>query len=248
MIQKRYKCLALVPARSGSKRIKNKNIRKLGDHPLIAYTIVSAIKSGVFTSIIVSTDSYEIGKIAKYYGAEVPFLRPKKYASDASADIEWVKYTLERLSEESKSLESCFSILRPTSPFRKSETIQRAWKEFINDGKADSLRGIERCSEHPSKMWIIDKKGNRMKPVMENPDKSDTPWHSQQYVSLPKVYKQNASLEIAWTRLPLNHNSITGDIIMPFFTDDYEGYDINDEKDWVYAEYLIKHKKVRLPI
>jgi len=115
--------IALIPARSGSKRVKGKNIKSLNGHPLMAYTISAAIESKVFTDIIVSTDSEEYAEIAKYYGASVPFLRPSEYASENSPDIEWVSFTLQRLKQMGKNY-SHFSILRPTSPFRKAETIK----------------------------------------------------------------------------------------------------------------------------
>src|SRR4030042_3851730 len=99
MTQQKSECIAFIPARSGSNRIKDKNIRALGKHPLITYTITSAIQSGIFERIIVSTDSPKYARIARYYGAEIPFLRPKKYASASSPDIEWLKYTLIKLGE-----------------------------------------------------------------------------------------------------------------------------------------------------
>ena len=79
--------VALIPARVGSKRVPGKNVRLLQGHPMLAYTIASAIESGVFDSVIVSTDSEDIAKISRHYGAEVPFLRPTKFAGDTSPDI-----------------------------------------------------------------------------------------------------------------------------------------------------------------
>lgn len=244
MTQEKYKLIALIPARSGSKRIKSKNIKLLRDHPLIAYTITISKKSGLFSKVVVSTDSEDIGNIAEYYGAEVPFLRPLKYSMDHSPDIEWVKYTLERLSQQNCVYDVYF-ILRPTSPFRKIETLINAWKKFIENPKVHSLRAIEKCKQHPYKMWKIEDK--IMKPIFSNPDNNSTPWHSMQYHTLPEVYVQNASLEIAWSVLPLKYNTISGHKIVPFITQDYEGYDINDEIDWTVAENLIRLKKVNLP-
>lgn len=238
--------IGFIPARSGSKRIKDKNIRPLGGHPLIAYSIVSALESEIFSHVMVSTDSEKYAQIARYYGAEVPFLRPVEYTSATSPDIEWMRYTLKKLKEEGEVYD-CFAILRPTSPFRKAETIQRAWQQFLADGKADSLRAVEKCSQHPAKMWIVDKKKNRMEPVMKNPNPTGTPWHSQQYLSLPEVFVQNASLEIAWTRCVIKENSISGKNIMPFFTQGDEGVDVNTEYDWYYAEKLLQEEKAKLP-
>src|SRR5215216_3869187 len=138
--------LALIPARAGSKRVPGKNVRPLGGHPLIAYTIAAAIDSGIFQRVIVSTDSEDFAVIARYYGAEVPFLRPAEFSGDTSPDIEWVEYTLQRLSNEGKNFD-CVSLLRPTSPFRKPETIQRAWSEFLTEEGVDSLRAVEKCRQ-----------------------------------------------------------------------------------------------------
>ena len=113
--------VALIPARSGSKRIVDKNIKLLNGHPLIAYTITAAIDSGVFGEIIVSTDSEKYKEISEYYGASVSF-RPEKFAGDNSPDIEWVTYTLNELMNEERKFDY-FSILRPTSPFRTPKTI-----------------------------------------------------------------------------------------------------------------------------
>ena len=91
------RAVAFIPARHGSKRVPGKNVRVLHGHPMLAYTIAPALESGVFDSVIVSTDSEEIAAIAKHYGAEVPFLRPSKFAGDTSPDIEWLEYTLAEL-------------------------------------------------------------------------------------------------------------------------------------------------------
>lgn len=238
------KCLGLIPARAGSKRIVSKNTQLLEGHPLIAYTIGAARESGVFERIIVSTESEEVAEIARSYGAEVPFPRPVEMAGDRSPDIEWIRYTLGRLQDEGSAAD-CFSILRPTSPFRMPETIRRAWETFREDGQADSLRAIEKCAQHPAKMWQIE--GRRMQPIMVNPDASGTPWHSSPYQSLPPIYAQNASLEIAWCRVPLEDNTIAGDEILPFVTENYEGFDINYPEDWAVAEYLIREGLAELP-
>lgn len=243
-MKKSNTCIALIPARSGSKRVHNKNILPLAGHPLLAYTIQAAKESGIFSDIIVSTDSPDIVHIAKQYAARIPFLRPAAFASDTSPDIEWVEFTLKKLQERNTTAD-CFSILRPTSPFRTAQTIKRAWQEYTADGEADSLRAVELCSQHPAKMWSVE--GKRMTPVLENPNHKDTPWHSTPYQALPKIYSQNASLEIARCSLALQEGTISGKTIMPFLTQGYEGYDINSEKDWVYAQYLVDTNKVTLP-
>lgn len=235
--------IALIPARSGSKRVPDKNIRVLGEHPLLAYTIAAAQASGIFQKIIVSTDSPHYAEIAQYYGAHAPYLRPAEYAGDLSPDIEWVEFTLARLKAAGEPCD-CFSILRPTSPFRQSSTIQRAWSEFLNETGVDSLRAVEKCKQHPGKMWVI--RGKRMMPLLPLSPEAQ-PWHSSQYQSLPEVYVQNACLEIAWTRVVFETRTIAGQVLMPFLTQGYEGFDVNQPYDWQLAESLIKSGEARLP-
>jgi len=235
--------IALIPARSGSKRVPDKNIRPLVRHPLIAYTIAEALRSEVFAAVVVSTDSERYADIARYYGAEAPFLRPAEFAGDLSPDIEWVEYTLKQLRDEGRVCD-CFSILRPTNPFRQAETIRRAWQEFLAEAGVDSLRAVEKCKQHPGKMWVV--RGKRMMPLLPL-SPPEQPWHSSQYQSLPEVYVQNASLEIAWTRGVFAGRTIAGNVLMPFFTQGYEGFDVNNLYDWKLAEDLVQSGEARLP-
>jgi N-acylneuraminate cytidylyltransferase len=234
--------VAFIPARVGSKRVPGKNVRVLGGHPMIAYTIGPALESKVFDAVIVSTDSEEIAAIARHYGAEVPFLRPAAMASDTSPDIEWLEYTIGELSARGRHWD-CFSLLRPTSPFRTAATIRRAWATFSVQQGADSLRAVELCTQHPGKMWVV--RGERMYPLLPFGN-GDQPWHSTPYQALPQVYVQNASLEIAWTRVVGERRTIAGDVVVPFRTEGYEGFDINDTFDWMVAERLIAEGKVAL--
>ena len=235
--------VGLIPARAGSKRVKNKNIKPLAGHPVMAYTISAALESGVFGEVVVSTDSEQFAETARHYGASVPFLRPDEYAGDRSPDIEWIEYTLGRLRDAGRDYD-CFAILRPTSPFRKAETIRRAWDTFLAEEGVDSLRAVERCKQHPGKMWVV--RGRRMFPLLPIGPK-EQPWHSSQYPTLPEVYVQNASLEIAWSRVIFEHRTIAGDCYVPFITEGDEGYDVNDVADWVYAEYLLNTGEASLP-
>ena len=243
MTGKAAKAVALIPARSGSVRVPGKNIRPLAGHPLIAYSIAAARDSGVFDTVVVSTDSEDYARVARHYGAEVPFMRDPAIAASTSPDIEWVLHALDALEAAGRSYDA-FSILRPTSPFRKPETIQRAWKAFTEAEGADSLRAVEPVEQHPGKMWVI--RGGRMTPLMPlTPE--DAPWHSQQKAALPVVHVQNASLEIAWTGMARRTRSIAGSVLVPFLTQGDEGVDINGPADWWYAEHLISTGEARLP-
>lgn len=237
------KSIAFIPARSGSKRVPDKNIKLLGGHPMLAYTVRAAIDSAVFDSVICATDSDLYADIARHYGAEVPFLRSMDISGDKSPDIEWVIWMLKELKALGRDYE-IFSILRPTSPFRLPQTIRRAWDIFINDTGIDSLRAIEKCKQHPGKMWVI--RGKRMLPLLPYAN-GTTPWHSSQYAALPEIYAQDASLEIAWSRVALEQNSIAGESIIPFVSQGLEGFDINELEDWWMAERLVATQTAVLP-
>ena len=235
--------IAFIPARSGSKRVPHKNVRLLDGHPVLAYSIQAALDSGVFESVMCATDSERYAEVARYYGAEVPFLRPAEISGDRSPDIEWVIWMLNALKEAGRVF-PIFSILRPTSPFRQAETIQRAWSQFIQDPHADSLRAVQKCKQHPGKMWIVN--GNRMQSLLPFRQGS-IPWHSSQYAALPEVYAQDASLEIAWSRVALKQQSISGEAIIPFVSQGREGFDINNPDDWWMAERLVATQEASLP-
>jgi CMP-N,N'-diacetyllegionaminic acid synthase len=244
--------VALIPARQGSKRVPGKNVRLLHGHPMLSYTIAAAIESSVFDGVIVSTDSEETAAIARHYGAEVPFLRPAAFAGDTSPDIEWLEHALTTLRDQGRTWEA-FSLLRPTSPFRTAATIQRAWSVFTAADGADSLRAVEKCAQHPGKMWV--ERDGRIVPLLppgalgalEGEGPVGQPWHSTPYQALPPVYVQNASLEIAWTRVVFETRTIAGNVLVPFFTEGYEGFDINDPTDWMVAERLLADGGVALP-
>ena len=232
--------VALVPARAGSQRVPGKNVRPLAGHPLIAYSIASALESGLFTSVLVSTDSAEIADVARRYGADVPELRPAELATATSPDVEWVELVMRDRDEDA------FSILRPTSPFRTGATIRRAWERFLELGdRCDSIRAVELVRQHPGKMWVLE--GDLMRPLLEQPS-GGTPYHSMQYQSLPRVHVQNSSLEIAWTRVlepPLP--TIAGERVAPFPTDGAEGFSIDYPDDFERAERLLELGEAQLP-
>lgn len=243
MTKPNARIVAFIPARSGSARIPDKNIRTLAGHPLIAYTIAAAVESGIFEAVVVSTDSELYADIARHYGAETPYLRPAEISDSVSPDIEWVQFTLERLRDNGREFD-CFSILRPTSPFRSASTIRRAWGEFLGETGVDSLRAVQKCKEHPGKMWVV--RDKRMFPLLPL-SPAEQPWHSSQYQSLPEVFVQNASLEIAWCSVVFGKHTIAGDVVMPFFTEAYEGFDVNYSNDWTRAETMIKDGVASLP-
>jgi CMP-N,N'-diacetyllegionaminic acid synthase len=243
MMPEQPSIIGLIPARAGSKRIKDKNIRKLGDHPVLAYAISAALESGVFDKVIVSTDSEPYAAIARHYGAEVPFLRPAEFATATSPDFEWIDHLLLSLRKAGRNYD-CFSILRPSSPLRQADTIRRAWAAFCKETGVDSLRAVEKVRQHPGKMWVI--RGNRMVPLLPL-TVGQQPWHSMQMASLPEVYVQNASLEIAHCSVVFEQRNIAGSVIMPFVTNGLEGFDLNDPEDWWLLQHLLSTGEAKLP-
>jgi len=223
--------VALIPARSGSKRLPGKNIKKLNGFPLIVYTIQAAKDSNIFDEIVVSTDDFETGSIAVYYGAGY-IKRPQQYATDTSHDVEWIKHALNTLKKVGREYDA-FAILRPTSPFRTGETIRRAFGEW---DRKHCMKAIEKVKQHPSKMWKIN---GIMFPFIDGHKAN----HLLPTQSLEDIYIQNASLEIRPTKI-MNGNDA---FYQPFFTHGYEGIDINDMTDWILAEELIKRKMAKLP-
>jgi CMP-N-acetylneuraminic acid synthetase len=232
--------IALIPARAGSQRVVMKNVRRLAGHPLIAYAIATARQSGVFQRVLVSTDSEATAAIARYYGAEVPFLRPAEYATSTSPDIEWITHALETVRDRCEF----FAILRPTCPFRGPETVRRGWEQLLATPEADSLRAVELCKQHPGKMWILE--GHTMRPLLDQSHLA-VAWHAGQYQALPRVYVQNSALEIARCRVVWETRTREGRVLTPFLTDGLEGFNIDYEEDWERAELLVADRRGCLP-
>jgi len=234
--------VAFVPARAGSERVPHKNIRALAGHPLLAYAIETALQSGVFARVVVSTDSEDIAEIARWYGAEVPFLRPAEYATSTSPDIEWLTFTLERLGDSY----DVFAIVRATNPFRGPDAVVRGLEQLVATPEADSLRAVELVKQHPGKMWVLDEDGRTMSPLLAQAH-LDVAWHAGQYQALPAVYSQNSALEIAWTRVVSETGTREGRVVAPFLTQGYEGLNVDDEEDWERAERLLASGAGTLP-
>jgi CMP-N,N'-diacetyllegionaminic acid synthase len=232
--------VALVPARAGSERVPGKNVRRLGGHPLIAYAIATAQAAGIFDAVVCSTDSEGTAEIARWYGAEVPFLRPAEYATSTSPDIEWIADLLPRLPERY----DLFALVRATNPFRGPDAFRRGLDQLLATPEADSIRAVERVKQHPGKMWVLD--GATMRPLLDQ-SHLDAAWHAGQYQALPEVYVQNSALEIAWTRAVTEHGTREGRVLAPFLTGGLEGFNIDDEEDWERAEALLASGEASLP-
>jgi len=231
--------VALIPARGNSRRLPGKNTKKLGEHPLIAYTIAAALRSNVFDRVLVCSDSKNIIQLGHEYKAD-SFLRQP--SSDDEPDIEWVNAFI-----ETQDPYDAFAILRPTSPFRSAETIRGAWQMFSMAGEFDSLRAVAPAAQHPGKMWTMVRSGHvqSLIPILMQP--TGTPWHSSPTQSLPQVWAQTAGIEIAWTDTVKRTGTIAGSRIMALELTWPESMDINTEHDWWVAERAIHDGRASLP-
>ena len=234
--------VAFVPARSGSERVPHKNVRPLAGHPLLAYAIATAVQSDRFERVVVSTDSDEIADVARWYGADVPFLRPAEYATATSPDIEWLSYTLEHLDERFE----LFALVRATNPFRGPDVVRRGLEQLLATPEADSIRAVELVKQHPGKMWLLSGDSRTMSPLLDQSE-LDVAWHAGQYQALPAVYSQNSALEIAWTRVVTETGTREGGVLAPFLTQGLEGFNVDDEEDWERAERLVASGEATLP-
>lgn len=145
--------LAIIPARSGSKSVKNKNIRILNGKPMMAYSIEHALSCSRINRVIVSTDSEKYASIARQHGAEVPFIRPEEISGDESLDIEVFEHALKFLKENEDYIPDIVVQLRPTYPIRCIEDINNTIKMLIENETADSIRCLAPAKETPYKMW-----------------------------------------------------------------------------------------------
>ena len=232
------KIIALIPARSGSKSVPNKNIRKLAGKPLLSYSIKTALDSSLIDRVFVSTDDKKIAKIAKEYGAEVPFLRPRKISGDNSLDIEFHQHALNWLLENEKYIPDLIVNLRPTNPIRKSKTIDRAIQCLIESPDMDSLRSVRLSNHSPYKMWTISDLGV-LKPVTSELNIKE-PFNMPRQ-QLPKCYWQDGYVDVTKYSTVVKKMSTTGNNILPFLIEE-ESIDIDYEESIKQVENILSGK------
>lgn len=232
----KYKILALIPARGGSKGVPKKNIKLLAGKPLIAHSIEIARKSRYIDRIVVSTDSEEIMVVAKKYGAEAPFLRPKKIAGDSVPDFPVFEHCLNWLSQKESYTPDIIVHLRPTGPLRTSEQIDKAIELLSLHPEADSVRSVNEPNKPPYKMWIIGEK--HMMPLFASLPGIKEPFNAPRQ-SLPKVYETNANIGVMWWRTITSKKSVIGTKVLPLVINE-PVIDIDTEHDFKIAEALLK--------
>lgn len=224
------KILCIIPARSGSKGINNKNIMDFKGKPLLAWSIEQAQNCKYNMKIIVSTDSQEYANIAINYGAEVPFLRPNNISDDLSTDFEFINHCVEWLKNNENYNSDIVLQLRPTSPTRKIEDINKALEIFIkNRDKYDSLRSVILFEKSPFKMYSLN--DDKLIPLFNVINNIQEPYNQPRQI-LPQCYLHNGYIDILNTSI-LNENTISGKNILPFIMDEKNNVDIDNVKDLI---------------
>lgn len=227
--------LAIIPARGNSKGLPGKNLRLLNGHPLIAYSIAAGVQARLVNRVICSTDSLEIANVAKKYGAEVPFMRPKELAMDESPDIDFFTHAIDTLGKTGYRPDIIVQ-LRPTDPIRRANLVDDGIQLMIENPKADSVRTITEPHHSPYKMWTINESGH-LDPLL-TVENIDEPFNSPRQM-LPEVWWHIGVLDIVRTDVVTSTNSLSGTKILPLMVDRNSSADIDTLFDFYRAEELI---------
>ena len=226
--------LGVVQARGGSKGIPGKNIRNLGGHPLIAYSITSALVSTSVTRLIISTDDDEIAEVARVYGAEVPFMRPDELATDDAQDFPLFEHALTWLENNENYIPQLIVQLRPTSPLRPKGSIDAAVNLLLEDNQADCVRTVIPSQQNPYKMWRAGAK--YLVPLLG--DEFPEPYNMPRQ-KLPKTYWQTGHLDVIRYETIIEKNSLTGERVLPLIIEPKFCTDIDILEDWEHAEWKL---------
>ena len=214
------KVLALIPARGGSKGIKDKNIVDVCGKPLIAYSIDAAKRSKYVDDIVVTTDSEKIKEVAEKYGADVPFLRPNELATDNSKTIDAVIHAVNTLKESGQNYDILI-LLQPTCPLRTTEDIDNSLELFVSKGCV-ALVSVNKVKEHPILMRKINEDG-----MMDNLLNIPSTIRRQ---DMPPIYKVNGSIYINLIK-ELSNNTSLNDNPLAYITDNEHSIDIDNLDD-----------------
>lgn len=232
------KIYAVILARGGSKGVPGKNIKMLGDKPLIAHTIMEAKRCPLVTRVIVNTDDKEIADVSRAYGAEV-FIRPPELAKDLTEDLPVFIHYLETLKKEG-DLPDMVVDLRATAPLRRMSRIQEGIELLSKHGRegADSVRAVSKAAKHPYKMWKI--QGECLEAFLPEVFTGMKEAYNAPRQILPEVYQNNGAMNAFWPETVLEKKSVTGQKILGYVMEDWESVNIDTIIDFHLAEILIK--------
>lgn len=229
--------LAIIPARGGSKGIKDKNLTEINGKSLVRLSIEHALAASCVTRVVVSSDSAAILEEAVKYGAE-GMLRPAALAEDHVLDLPVFAHVLEVLEEKEGYKPDFVVHLRPTAPYRQAAWIDQAVQQLAAAAEADSVRSVSPPDKHPYRMFTVDAAGF-LDPIMKHK-------HPEPYLlrrqDLPPVYYYNCVIDVTRPATIRAKQSMTGTRILPFMMDADEVIDIDTWNDLVLARTLFKDK------
>ena len=228
------KAIAIIPARSGSKGLPDKNIKPLGKKPLLWYSVNAAIESGMFDEIMVSTDSEEYAKIAQSCGAKVPFLRSEANSGDASGTFDAVREVLEHYRKAGREFENV-TILQPTSPFRDSEDIRNAFNLY-EEKSAKAVVSVCKA-EHPIFWYNTVDENLSMEKFAQSVKNASRRQEAEDY------YRLNGAIYIVDINIVMSKKSLYEDACFAYIMEEKHSVDIDTIDDFEYAEFLINKGK-----
>lgn len=228
------RCLAVIPARAGSKGLSGKNILPLGGKPLIAHTIDAARAAHSIQRIVVSTESEEIARVAQQHGAEVPFLRPAELARDETPMLPVLQHVLRELTATEGHQPEIIVLLQATSPLRRAEDIDRA-VTLLEQTRADSVISLCAAEHHPA--WMKRIECGLVVPFLEN-----GPEFTRRQ-DLPPVYRLNGAIYVTRARVLLEENAILGRDTRALIMDNESSVDIDTPLDLKLAALILQERQ-----
>lgn len=229
--------LAIIPARSGSKGLPGKNIRQLGGLPLMAWTIKTAVASGLFDTIILSTDSAEYARIGRKFGASVPWLRHPELATDESLVAETILETIDRFRDQG-NLFTHFTLLQPTSPLRSTTDLEKAW-DLFNEKQAGAVVSVSPCDHPPQWCNTLPANGELESFI---PEKYRAPRQL-----LEPMYRVNGAIYISDVEWFRQHRGFLSAGSFAYVMPAERSVDIDTETDFMLAEAIIQSNAYSKP-
>lgn len=229
------KNLAVIPARSGSKGLKDKNIKELNGKSLLAYSIEAARQSELFDVVHVSTDSKIYAEIAKKYGADVPFLRSEEFASDTASTWEAMKFVLQQYEKQGEIFDT-ITVLQPTSPLRTDKDILGAF-QFFQIKKANMISSV--CEMEHSPLW-----SNTLPENLSMKDFEDESIAFLPRQNLPIYYRENGAIYILKVSHLFLEENIYKNKCYAYIMEKEHSIDIDTELDFMIAQTILQKESV----
>ena len=225
--------VAIVPARSGSKSVPDKNIREVGGFSLLNWAITVSKKSDLISDVYVSTDSQHYADIALAAGAKVPFLRPSCISGDSSKDYEFISHAVSWF-HDNNLFPDFIAHVRPTSPLRFPSDLDQAIAAFVNTNSYTSSRSVHKMSESAYKCFELSDSGT-LTTIFDNNFDLDKSNNARQ--SFPETYVANGCIDIISVKHLTSTGTLHGNNVLPFITNYV--HEIDNESDFQFLDFLI---------